>query len=153
MLIVFPEPLVQLDSFTCFLSIHSIIPFFNSLFTWVVSASGPRLPPPTPCPSSYPLRIPQTLQHLHNSMVLSHLLPSACFALPVIPASLIEFLPGYQRCPSSQNQRLYFFPPLFTLTRVMTVPSECSSLDASVGNDSGLVPMSKGLTGQLGGPG
>lgn len=79
-LVAFPKPLVQLDSFTCFLSIHSIIPFFNSLFTWVVSASGPRLPPPTPCPSSHPLRIPQTLQHLHNSMPFSHLLPSACFA-------------------------------------------------------------------------
>ncbi|XP_015977758.2 uncharacterized protein LOC107498778 isoform X2 [Rousettus aegyptiacus] len=40
------------------------------------------------------------------------------------PAS--EFLPGYQRCPSScsQNQRLYFCPPLFTLTQVFCRTTE-----------------------------
>lgn len=47
---------------------------------------------------------------------------------------------------------LIFCLPLFTLTQAVTVPSDCRSLEARIGKDSGLVPTPKGLTRQLGDP-
>lgn len=133
-----PEPITSTHSF------HNIRP---CCLQWV-SASKPHLPPP-PTPVLTTHSGSPTRCSIFSAPCLC---PGCSLCLASLPLDLASHRPFQaSTMPLTIPGLTLIFPstPVHTYLAV-TVSSDCGSLGSRAGDDSGLVPRPKGLSGQLG---